>query len=190
VDDAKKVRSRMMFYFDNSKKQKLDIPLEALDAISLIRLATLDAQLRKLSESKLTFPEAEYNKTLKSKFAQLDRITTEAVSIAEMGSGIGIVKAYRYLVSGHESLRDEVIAFTPEGKSPEYVASFKKSMVKLVEPLSKQSSDFRETAIKKIEKENILSADNGWFLIKNEYSFIPEFYSEFGSALMDKAGAK
>jgi tetratricopeptide (TPR) repeat protein len=190
VDDAKKVRSRMMFYFDNSKKQKLDIPLEALDAISLIRLATLEAQLRKLSESKLTFPEAEYNKTLKSKFAQLDRITTEAVSIAEMGSGIGIVKAYRYLVSGHESLRDEVIAFTPEGKSPEYVASFKKSMVKLVEPLSKQSSDFRETAIKKIEKENILSADNGWFLIKNEYSFIPEFYSEFGSALMDKAGAK
>ncbi|MDD4973383.1 MAG: tetratricopeptide repeat protein [Bacteriovorax sp.] len=190
VDDAKKVRSRMMFYFDNSKKQKFDIPLDALDAISLIRLTSLEAQLKKLNESKFSFPEAEYNKTLKNKFAQLDRITTEAVSIAEMGSGIGIVKAYRYLVSGHESLRDEVISFTPEGKSPEYIASFKKSMTKLVEPLSKQARDFRETAINKIEKENILSADNGWFLIKNEYSFIPEFYSESGSALMDKAGAK
>ncbi|MBC7539272.1 MAG: tetratricopeptide repeat protein [Bacteriovorax sp.] len=190
VDDSKKVRSRMMFYYDNSKKQKLDIPLEALDAISLIRLSSLEAQLRKLNETKFAFPEVEYNKTLKSKFAQLDRISTEAVSIAEMGSGIGIVKAYRYLVSGHESLRDEVINFTPEGKSPEYIASFKKSMAKLVEPLSKQAREFRETAIKKIEKENILSADNGWFLIKNEYSFIPEFFSESGSALMDKAGTK
>lgn len=190
ADDAQKIRARMMFYYENSKKQKNEIPLEALDAISLIRLSPLENLLKKLSDSKLSFPEADYNKKLKEKFALLDRITTEAVSIAEMGSGIGIVKAYRYIVTGHENLRDEVLRFTPEGKSPEYVESFKKSMAKLVEPLSKQASDFRETAIKRIEKDNILSNDNGWFLIKNEYSFIPEFYSESGSALMDKAGAK
>ena len=146
--------------------------------------------MKKLSASKFSFPEVEYNKTLKNKFAQLDRITTEAVAIAEMGSGIGIVKAYRYLVMGHEALRDEVLNFTPTGKSPEYVTSFKKSMAKLVEPLSRQASEFRETAVTKIEKENILSTDNGWFLIKNQFSFIPEFSSENGSALMDKAGAK
>ena len=189
VDDAKKVRSRMMDYYDNAKKQKMDSPLEGLDAISLIRLGALEEQLKKLNSSKLAFPEAEYNKTLKSKFAQLDRITTEAVSIAEMGSGIGIVRAYRYLVSGHESLRNEIINFSPEGKSPEYVASFKKSMAKLAQPLEKQAEDFRATAIKKIEKENILSSDNAWFLVKNT-SFIPEFYSENGAALMDKAGGK
>ncbi|MGZ3807624.1 MAG: hypothetical protein ACXVCE_06020, partial [Bacteriovorax sp.] len=190
AEDAQKVRSKMMSYYENSKKQKMDIPLEALDAISLIRLASLEDQLKRLKDSKLTFPEAEYNKVLKSKFAQLDRITTEAVSIAEMGSGMGIVKAYRYLVSGHESLRNEIMNFTPEGKSPEYVASFKKSMAKLVEPLEKQAEDFRETAIKKIEKENILSPDNGWFLVKNDFGFIPEFYNESGAALMDKAGGK
>ena len=190
VDDAKKIRNRMMYYYDNSKKQKLEIPLDGLDAISLIRLGGLEDQLKRLTATKLSFPEAEYNKTLKNKFAQLDRITSEAVSIAEMGSGVGIVKAYRYLVTGHEALRDEVLNFTPEGKSPEYVTSFKKSMAKLVQPLDKQAQDFRETAIKKIEKENILSNDNGWFLVKNEFSFIPEFYSEVGSALMDKAGAK
>jgi tetratricopeptide (TPR) repeat protein len=190
IEDAKKVRAKMLNYYENSKKQKMDIPLEALDAISLSRLSVLEGQLKKLNDSKLVFPEAEYNKILKSKFALLERITTDAVSIAEMGSGIGIVKAYRYLVSGHESLRDEVLNFTPEGKSTDYVASFKKSMAKLVEPLSKQARDFRETAISKIEKENILSSDNGWFLIKNENSFIPEFFSESGSALMDKAGAR
>ena len=190
MDDASKVRGHMMNYYESSKKQRLDIPLEALDAISLIRLSALEAQLKKLSVPAFSFPEAEYNKTLKNKFAQLDRITTEAVSIAEMGSGIGIVKAYRYLVTGHESLRDEVLNFTPTGKSPEYITSFKKSMAKLVEPLSKQAQEFRETAVSKIEKENILSSDNGWFLIKNEFAFVPEFSSEIGSVLMDKAGAK
>lgn len=190
IDDAKKVRARMTFYYDNSKKQKMDIPLEALDAISLIRLSALEAQLAKFNTARLAFPETEYNKTLKSKFAQLDQITTEAVSIGEIGSGVGIVKAYRYLVSGHESLRDELINFTPEGKSPEYIDSFKKSMAKLAEPLSIQANDFRDTAIKRIEKENILSSDNGWFLVKNEYSFIPEYGSFSGPALMDKAGAK
>ena len=153
-------------------------------------MGSLSYQLKRLSEIKFIFPEAEYNKILKSKFAQLDRITTEAVAIADMGSGLGIVKAYQIAVTGHELLRDEVINFTPPDKSPEYISSFKKSMAKLVEPLSKQANEFRETAIKKIEKDNILSTENAWFLIKNESAFIPEFYSESGSALMDKAGAK
>lgn len=190
ADDAKKVRSRMMYYYDNSKKQKMDIPLDALDSIALVRLGTLETELNKLNSMKLVFPEPVYNKTLKSKFAQLDRITTEAIAIAEIGSGVGVVKAYRYLVTGHEALHDEIINFSPEGKSPEYVASFKKSMEKIAQPLEKQAQDFRETAIKKIEKENILSTDNGWFLVKNEFSFIPEFQSESGAALMDKAGGK
>ena len=190
IEEAKIIRNRMMNYYDNSKKQKMDIPLEALDAVSLLRLNLLEEQLKKLNDYKLAFPEAEYNKTLKSKFAQLDHISSEAVSIGEMGSGIGIVRAYKFLVMGHESLRDELINFVPSDKSAEYVASFKKGMEKLAEPLAKQATDFRETVIKKIEKENILSSDNGWFLIKNEYSFIPEYLSDAGPALMDKAGAR
>ena len=190
VEEAKIIRNRMMGYYDSSKKQKMDIPLEALDAVSLVRLSLLEDQLKKLNDSKLAFPEAEYNKILKNKFSQLDHISSEAVSIGEMGSGIGIVRAYKFLVMGHESLRHELINFTPSEKSPEYISSFKKSMEKLAEPLAKQAADFRETVIKKIEKENILSADNGWFLIKNEYSFIPEYFSSAGPALMDKAGAR
>lgn len=190
VDDAKKVRSRMMYYYENSKKQKLEIPLDGLDSIALIRLGILESEIGKLNSTKLAFPEPVYNKALKSKFTQLDKITTEAISIAEIGSGVGVVRAYRLLVTGHEQLHDEIMKFTPEGKSPEYLSSFKKSMEKLVQPLEKQAQDFRETAIKKIEKENILSSDNAWFLVKNEFSFIPEYYNESGAALMDKAGGK
>lgn len=189
-DDAKKIRTKMMNYHEAAVKQKAEIPLEALDAISLIRLTALEEQLKKLKSIKLSFPEAEYNKNLKLKFSLLDKITTEAVSIAELGSGIGIVRAYKFLVDGHESLRDEMTRFTPEGKSAEYVKSFKQGMQKLAAPLDKQADDFRDTAIKKIEKENILSTDNAWFLVKNSANFIPEYHNDEGNVLMDKAGAQ
>ena len=190
VDDARKIRNKMMTYFETSKKAKMNVPLEALDAISLIRLNALEDNLRKFNSLTLKFPEAEYNKMLKQKFTMLDKITTEAVSIAELGSGLGIVRAYRFLVEAHENLRDEVLRFTPDGKSPEYIKSFKGSMEKLVEPLDKQARDFRETAILKIEKDNILSSDNGWFLVKNDHNFIPEYVNESATVIMDKAGAK
>ncbi|MBY0415417.1 MAG: hypothetical protein K2Q18_14690, partial [Bdellovibrionales bacterium] len=188
-EDATKVRTKMLTYFETAQKSKFDVPLEGLDAISLIRLNGLEAQIKKMNALKLGFPEAEYNKNLKAKFVMLDKITTEAISIAELGSGIGIVRAYRYLVEGHDALKQEIISFTPPGKSPEYVKSFHQGMMKLAAPLEKQAQDFRDTAVAKIEKESILSSDNGWFLVKNT-ALIPEYYNENGIVLMDKAGAK
>jgi hypothetical protein len=150
----------------------------------------LKSKLKKLSNLKLEFPENVYNKNLKSKLSNLDKISTEANSIAEMGSGIGIVRAYRDLVSAYESIAKEVTSVTPTGKSPEYVTSFKKSMLKLSNQYLDSAQDLRTTAIKRIEKENILSNDNAWFLVKNDFGFIPEFYSDTGAAPMDKAGGK
>lgn len=189
VEDAQKVRSKMLTYLETALKSKMDLPLEALDAVSLLRLAALEEQVKKMNSIKLGFPESEWNKNLKSKFVLLDKITTEAISIAELGSGIGIVKAYRILVEGHEALKLEMTSFTPEGKSAEYVSSFKKGMQGLANPLEKQANEFRMTAIKKIEKENILSTDNSWFLVRN-VQVIPESFNESGSILMDKAGAQ
>ena len=183
-EEAKKIHAKMLTYYDYSKKQKIDIPLEALDAISYIRLNAVEEKLKRFNQIKLEFPETAYNKTLKSKFSQLDQLTNEAVSIAEMGSGVGIVRAYRLVVSAHESLHDEIVGFTPVGKSDSYIASFKGSMQKIAAPIASQALDFRETAIKKIEHENILSQDNSWFVIRNNYNFTPQYFSERGASLM------
>jgi tetratricopeptide (TPR) repeat protein len=189
LEEAQKVRTKMMKYYESSRKSKLDVPLEGLDAISLIRLTNLEGQVKKINSIVLNFPEAEYNKNLKSKFAMLDKLSTEAVSIAEIGSGVGIVKAYKLLVQAHESLRTEILDFKPADKSAEYVSSFHKGMQKLAAPLEKQSLEVRDTAIKMIEKQNILSSDNGWFLVRN-VGLVPEYFSENGNVLMDRAGAK
>ncbi len=190
VDDARKLRFKMMTYFESTKKQKQDVPLEALDAISLIRLAPLEEKLKQFNGVVLKFPEDEYNKTLKAKFVMLDKITSEAVAIAQLGSGLGIVRANKIVVEAHENLRSQVLNFSPEGKSAEYLKSFKKGMESVVAPLGKQAREFREAAILKIEKENILSPDNGWFLVKNDLKFVPEYPQDSTSVIMDKAGAK
>ncbi len=190
-DEAAKIKHKMMSYYATSKKNKLDVPTEGLDAISSIRLTVVEENLKKLNSMKLSFPEPEYNRILKAKFAILDGITTDVVSISEMASGAGIIKAYRLLVQAHEDVKNEVLSFVlPAEKTPDYVSSFKKSMAKLVEPLFEQAEDFRQTAVKKIEKENILSTDNSWFLTKNRKIFIPEYFSETVSVSMDKVGSK
>lgn len=190
ADEARKLRSKMVTYFETSRKAKADIPLEGLDAIAELKSATFDESLRQFKSMKLKFPEKEYNKLLKLKFSKLEKLAADAEGIAEIGSGVGILKVYHSLIDAYEDFADEISNFTPDGKSEDYVKSFKKSMQSLVSPLQKQARDFREVALTKIEKDSILSKDNAWFLAKNKDLFIPEFYNAEGGALMDKAGSK
>ena len=110
--------------------------------------------------------------------------------ILEIGSGVGIVKSYKYLVQGHEELIKEVNGFIPPEKSEEYIRSFKKGMGGLVAPIEKQAKDFRKAAVKKIETENILSSDNSWFIGNMDLPFSPEYFVDKHGVLMDKGGAR
>ncbi len=190
IDEAKSWSKRMMTFYENAKKAKQEIPLEGLDVIATKMLPQLEYELKALKETPLAFPEDNYNRVLKSKFKVLDRLTSTAISIAEIGSGMGIVKSYKYLVQGHEFLAEEIRNFSPPGKSEEYVKSFKKSMAALTSPVETQAKKFRAAAVKQIETENILSADNAWFIGNMNLSFTPEYFVEKSGVLMDKGGAK
>lgn len=189
ADDAKYIRVKILSYYEQAKKSKTSIPLEGLDVVANLKLESLDAEYRKLSSVKLTFPQEKFNASLKEKINQVNKITAEGTNIADIGSGVGIVKAYKYSVMALEELANEVLTVDAEGKSEEYKKSFKQSMSKLVEPLVSQAKDFRAMAVKQIEKDDILSSDNSWFLVKND-GVIPEFFSAKGNVIMDKAGAR
>lgn len=189
MDDAEKLKQKMNAYYETSKKAKLAIPVEGLDVIGEMRLEELDKEFKKLSSLTISFPENVFQKSIKAKFDQVAKISALATKIAELGSGKATIKAYKYSVMALEDLRDEILGFTPPGKSEEWVTSFKKDMQKLVSPLNAEAKSFRETAISQIEKNNILSEENSWFLVKND-GIIPEYFSTKGSVLMDKAGAR
>jgi hypothetical protein len=155
-----------------------------------MRLVNLDNQLAQFKSMKLKFPEKEYNKLLKMKFAKLEKLTSDAESVANIGSGMGILRAYRVIIEGHEQLKNEISNFNPEGKPEDYVKSFKKTMLGLAGQLDKQSRDFRNVAVKKIETDSILSKDNIWFMNNKNDSILAQFFNIEGGMLMDKAGAK
>lgn len=190
VDDAKRLRSKMLTYYENSKKLKVDIPLDGLDAIALLKIQSFEAEVVEFKNIKLKFPEAEYNKLLKTKFSKLEKMAVNAETIAGIGSGVGILKVYRFLIESYENLKSDISNFTPPGKSEDYVKSFKKTMASLINPLDKQANDFRAIALRKIGEESILSRDNYWFLAKDNNILGAEYYNQDGGAVMDKAGAK
>lgn len=190
ADEARKYRQKMMSFYESSKKQKMDIPLEGLDAVALYKINAFENSVTSFKGIKLKFPEKDFNALLKQKFSRLEKLAAEAEDVSAIGSGIGVLKVYRHLIDSYTHLKEEVAGFTPPGKSEEYLNSFKKSMQALVVPLEKQAREFKEVALKKIEKENILSKDNYWFLSDAKKNSLYEFFNADGGALMDKAGSK
>lgn len=189
LEESHKFKNKIISFYESAKKQKVELPLEALDAVASIKISSFENEIEKFKSLKLKFPEKEYNKLLKTKFTKLEQLAAEAENIASIGSGVGILKVYRNLIDGYEYLRNEISDFTPPGKSEDYVKSFKKSMESLTTPLQKQSKDFRDVALKKIDKDEILSADNYWFLSTNK-EFSAKYFNTDGGSVMDKAGVQ
>ena len=185
-----KVKKEIITYYNLSKNNKLNIPLEGLDVVANFKLAKLEQIIEKIKLIKLQFPEKKFNKLLKRKFEILDQITSNALTILEIRSGKGMVKAYRYLVESYRFLINEIILFSPANRSVEYVNSFRTSMKKLVEPLKKRAEDFYSEARRQIKKNKIISNDSYWFLAKEksdkeirvEYNYIGD------GEIMDRGG--
>lgn len=189
-DKTAQLKERMMKLYQNCLKQKIDIPLLSLDAIARVRLADLDREVRALDAIVLAFPEKTFNDKLKEKFKQLDNLTTRALDILNIGSGIGIVHSYRLLVENYRKTAGVIKDFTPPEKGPEYVASFKKSMEKIYGPLYAKADDFVGEARKQIELSKILSVENNWFLMQGISNFKPEYEYRPGGVLMDRGGRR
>ncbi len=185
-DKAERLENRILKRYSLVKNKSIE--LEALDAIANIKLKKLKKERDKLVSIQLSFPEKRYNQTLKNKFSQLDKLTSDSLKILESGSGEGIINSYKILVSSYEDLAQEIENFTPQGKSSEYVKGFKKSMKQLVRPIKKKTKDFRREALKQIMQSSILSSANGWFFKKGKIQV--EYSYSKGSVLMDRGGYK
>lgn len=187
--EANKFKSKIVEFYQKSKKAKLDLPLDALDIVSSFEMQSLlDAQKR-LENVQLAFPEDKYNLLLKKKFELLDKLTAEAIELMEIRSGRGVVKAYKIMIAAYEDMAKEIKNFTPPSdKSNEYTDSFKKGMAKIAAPISQKAAEFKLEAQKRIYKNNILSKDNAWFTGKVELPFSVLHHSMHNGVLMDRGG--
>jgi tetratricopeptide (TPR) repeat protein len=183
---AKEVESKILYFYKKSNKKK--IQLEGLDIVAAVKLSRLDQKVRKLTSFELAFPDSKFNKLLKRKFKELDSVTTEAVNLMKIGSGKGMMRSYSKLIYSYSHVIKEIESFSPPGKSPEYVNSFKKSMKQLVQPLSKKVKDFRKESMKQMNKNKIMSVENASIIYGD--NFIPEFILNNHGVLMDRGGRR
>lgn len=174
----------------NAKRSRKDIPLEALDDIASEELQELVSLYSTMKKITLSFPENAFNNSLKRKLTLLDQMTRKAGEIQKIGSGKGIIGAYKVLVEGYEEAASQVEAFTPPGKSKEYVASFKKSMSEVFVPLRQSANNYKKEGWKSIEDNRILS-DFNYLLAPNPVEGLPVKYAyPHKGVSMDRSGKK
>jgi hypothetical protein len=186
---AREIEEKQNKFFAQSKAQKLDIPVDALDLIASKMLGSIVEKQERLDKITLKFPENEFNSAVKSKLQILDQMTAQVNTIQNLGSGKGIVDAYKHVIDAYESFGKELKAFSPEGKSPEYVASFQKAMSEVYNPILANARKQRNEISKLIMENKILSLSNFSVLFNAEDSF-KRYLTTKQSILMDRGGKR
>jgi tetratricopeptide (TPR) repeat protein len=184
---AKDMESLILKYYRKSSRTK-SVQLEALDVVASVKLSLLERKVRSLTGFELAFPDKKFNGLLKRKFKELDAVTSQAISLMKIGSGKGMMRSYSRLIYSYNHVIKEIENFTPPGKSPEYVTSFKSSMKQLVKPLTNKVVDFKKEAIKQMNKNKIMSKENAWIVYGDK--FVPEFILNNSGVLMDRGGKR
>ena len=189
--------AKKKFYFNlkwqaykNANRMKQEIPLEGLDVISDDLLKEMLAVRSEIDSVKLTFPDTVYNNLLKQKLQKLEVLTQKAKTVQGIGSGRGIIGAYKILYEAYSSVAAEVKNFTPAGKSETFVASFKNAMKGVYVPLEQNAANYRREGWQSIEDNQILS-DFNFLLVPNKPSGLAIRYTYPPKAVvMDRGGKR
>lgn len=189
VDEARSVAEKQNKFYNQAKNQKADIPVEALDLISERMILSVIEKKKKVEQIVLAFPEPTFNAAVKTKLQLLDQMTAEVNQIQRVGSGKGIVEAYKYAIEAYESFGKALREFTPEGKAPEYIASFKKAMEEVHVPILQNAAKQRREIRKLIIDNKILSLSN-FPVIYQGNEADNRYFTEKEAVLMDRGGRR
>jgi hypothetical protein len=187
---AMSLGSQILEIYRSAKAKNQDIPVEALDIIALGLMPKLEQKQSQLDSIVLSFPEDTFNNQVKRKLAILDSLTGDVNEIQKTGSGKGIVRAYKLLINSYEKFASELSRFTPEGKSEDYVASFKKAMSGVWTPILQTALKRRQEVKELIVSNNILSDDNNEMLSPQGTNLVAQFRLQQNLILMDRGGAQ
>lgn len=189
IEKSNEISGKQLRYYKQAKDQKLEIPVEALDLMAGKLIAVVTEKKSRLDQIRLSFPEGEFNNAVKSKLKILDEMAGQVNEIQKTGSGKGIVDAYRLVISAYEGFGSDLKGFSPEGKSPEYIASFQKAMSDVYNPILANARKQRSEIKKLIVENKILSVSNFSVIFTEPESF-KRYLTVKESVLMDRGGKR
>lgn len=189
LDEVKKIENKQNQFYLTSKKNKQDVPVEALDLIAEKILKRVKERKDQFDQLVFTFPESKFNSVVKAKLQILDQLTGEINSIQKIGSGRGIVEAYKYLISAYLDFGKKLQNFTPEGMSPEYIQSFKKAMSDVYAPILKNAQR-QKLEIRKLIFDNKILSDSNYAVLFDDPQTNKRSIAGKDYVLMDRGGRR
>lgn len=189
TQQAVNVKKRIVDIYRQGKEKQVAFTLDSLDVIASFEIEKVQQAMAQVTLIQLKFPEKVYNELLQKKLKCLDDFTLQALQVLKIGSGRAIVRIYKYLIETYDGVAVEIEKFTPPDKGPEYVTSFKKSMMSIVDPIRSKVQEFKTDARNTIMKNDILSDDNQLFF-ESKLPLTPRYFYIPGGIVMDKGGAK
>ncbi len=186
---AKEIEQKQNQFFEQARTQKLDIPVEALDLMANRMIAVLVEKKSKLDQIQLQFPENDFNNAVKAKLQLLDQMALQVNQVQKIGSGKGIVDAYKIVIESYEVFGDSLKKFIPEGKGPEYVESFQAAMSKVYLPILDTARKQRSEIKKLVADNKILSTSNFSVLFSSQEGF-KRYFAPKQAVLMERGGKR
>jgi hypothetical protein len=186
---AKEIEQKQNQFFEQSRTQKLDIPVESLDLMAGRMISSILEKKARLDQIQLQFPENEFNNAVKAKLQLLDQMAQQVNLIQKIGSGKGIVDAYKIVIESYELFGESLKKFTPEGKGPEYIESFQAAMSKVYLPILETARKQRNEIKKLVHDNKILSLSNFSVLFSASEGF-KRYFSPKQAVLMERGGKR
>jgi len=188
-EKSKEIDKKQNQFFHQSVLKNLDLPNEARDLIAEKMIFSIRKKHESLKVINLQFPEEQFNRNVKSKLQILDTLTLEIEKLKKTGSGRGLVEGYLILISSYDYFLNELKSFSPEGKSEDYLTSFRKAMEEVIAPLAENSKRLTSDVQKIIYQNKILSPLNGHVLLRNKMG-TDIFFENYYGVFMERRGRK
>ncbi|MAX65815.1 MAG: hypothetical protein CME66_02665 [Halobacteriovoraceae bacterium] len=167
-----------------ARKKNQSVSLRALDFFSQEHVRQMEeiyGQLKLMKFSSIDIFKKDFDR----KFALLQRLEKKAEQVIKIGSGKGIVNAYKILHEAYESFANNLKTVVPSGLKKQHVEAFRKDLSAPIQAATTAARTYWQEAISAIENNSILNQNNFYF---QGNKFPVKFFGVDESVFMDRGG--
>lgn len=183
-DKVKRFRKIATTLYYKAKKQRKVVSLRGLDYFASIHVNQMEeivARKNLLQFSSINSFKKDYDR----KFGLLQKLERKAQDVLEIGSGKGIVNAYRILYENYAQFSKELSLVEPTGLKKEHLSAFRKDLSAPIRASQKASQTYRREAKKSITNNSILNQNNFYF---QDTKTPVKYFGNNQAILMDRGG--
>jgi tetratricopeptide (TPR) repeat protein len=181
VKRFKKIATKLYY---RAKKERKIVSLRGLDYFASIHVKEMEEIVGR--KNLLRFSSIKsFKKDYDRKFALLQKLEKKAQDVLEIGSGKGIVNAYRILYENYKSFAIELETVEPTGLKKEHLNAFRKDLGSPIKASKVASKTYKREAVKSIKNNSILNQNNFYF---QDNPTPVKFFGNKDAILMDRGG--